>query len=395
MKKKQKIIIRSAALVLLVGIVVVLIISSDRIGGKNTPTPAISNTPTPEVTLAPDDTPTPTLTSRPTNTPTPTEPVLPYTDIEGINYNNYAGEMASVILDEGSLSFGDYGYYTYHDIYGAAHTYRISDWISLDDEVSTADGNWFFGGALQTPNYTYVEYDYWGKSKHTLYIRISRTGRNGTFVTSLPYNENNNFRNLTASNEYTFYVSSDGNKYSIMQADTDGKNPEPIGTFEEGERPFGLWCLESELVFFTEKGKKIALKTIDLHEHTIKEIAAECKVSEYLYVFGRFALTGVSDNALMCYNLDTGKQTGISLWNKKVSGIYYGEPLCTPDCVCLQYFDWSGKSGTDIIPVDPETGKAGNPVSLSEEMTYLCGVTDGAFYAEKNAEYVQYLIPEF
>ncbi len=395
MKKWQKILIRLVALAVMAGIIFFLIISSDRLRGKEpTPTPSPTLTPTPTPTGTPTPTSTPTPSPRPTNTPSPTEPILPYTDVEGINYSNYAGEMAEFTLEDGKLVFGDYGYYTYYDVYGAAHTYRISDWISLDDEVSISEGNWFFGGALETPNYIYAEYDYWGKTKHTLYLRISRTGRNGILVTSMPYNEFDNYRSLTASNEYTFYVSLADGLYSIVQADADGKNPVVLGTFAEGERPFGLWCLESKLVFYTTDGKRKALKSIDLHEQTMQEIVANCNVSDYLYVSGRWAVTGVINDSLNCYNLGDGQEIRIPLFAKEVKDMYYGEPVCLENHVFIQYFNWTGKSGTSMVPVDIETLTAGSEITLSKELSYLCGCDETSLIAEKDAGYVRYDISQ-
>ncbi|MBP5184814.1 MAG: hypothetical protein J6113_06880 [Lachnospiraceae bacterium] len=394
MKRWQKNLIRIFAIAMLVGILVLIVVSSDRLGGgalisptpTETPTPTVTptSTPKPTPTLPPDQTPTPT--PRPTSTPTPTEPIYPYTSIENINYTDYATGMSKVYTESGVLKFGDHGYYTFTDLHGAEHTYRIADYLELQDEPDLSGGSWFFMGALSTPNYVYAQYDYWGTNRYTFFVRMSRMGRNGRLLVYMPYDEFENYRCFTASNEYIFYVRNGIQGYEIVQADLNGENVSVLVTFKDNERPSGLWLKEYELVYRIKKDNDYYVQAINLNNRQIKAMKGISTANDYIYTYERYIYTGTADNKLYFYDIDKGQERTVTLGNE--AGIYYGEPVYFEGRIYLQYYKWNtGKTLCYVI--NPLSGRVEKSIELLDKLTYICGSGEKGLWAEQNGDYTE------
>lgn len=396
MKKWQKIIIRVIATAVLAGVLLLLIFSSDRFGADQkpvvSPTPTVTSAPTETPSPAPSPTPTetPTPTPRPTATPTPTEPIYPYTDVEGINYVNYATGMSKIVTIAGELTLGDYGYYTFIDAHGAEHTYRMADYVEIEGE-QMSEGDWFFAGALSTPNYVFAQYDYWGNERYTIFIRLTRTGRNGKMLAYMPYDEFENYRCFTASNEYIFYVRNSVQGYEIVQTDLDGNAATVLASFGEKERPSGLWCMEYELIFRLSDGENYTIAYLDLNSGKIEKAKKVSSVSEYLYVFDRAAVTGVSGQKLCYVDLDTMTEKTVALGTAK--DMYYGEPVYFEGVTYLQYFNWSTKT-TTALAIDLKTSRVKEDLVLADTLTYICGISDHGLMTEKNGGYEELNLAE-
>ncbi len=394
MKRWQKNLIRVFATAMLAGILALIVISSDRLGGGALLSPTPTDTPSPTSTPTDAPTPTPTLplnhtptpTPRPTATPTPTEPIYPYTNIENINYTNYAGGMAEVQTESGVLTFGDHGYYTFIDLHGAEHTYRIADYLEIPDEPALDAGNWFFMGALATPNYIYAQYDYWGSMRYTFFIRVSRMGRNGRLLVYMPYDEFENYRCFTASNEFIFYIRNAIQGYEIVQADLNGENVSVVASFKENERPSGLWLKEYELVYRVKRGNDFYVEAINLNNSQLKAMKGKSTANDYIYSYDRYIYTGVVDNKLYYYDIDKGIERTVPLG--KDNDVYYGEPVYFEGKLYLQYYKWNSKK-TMAYVINPAAGRVEKDIELFDKLTYICGTYEKGLWTEQNGGYTR------
>ncbi len=399
MKIGKKHLIRFLAVLLVAGLLVFVVLFSDGTRGRE-PAPTATQSPTatePAATATPTATsrPTPTISPSPTATntpsPTPTEPVLPFTDIENINFENYAGRMNEIRMPNGTLTMGDFGYYTFKDAYGAEHTYRMADYVEIPGEDNLAEGYWFFMGALETPNYIYAQYDYFGKKEHTVFIRVSRTGRYGLMLAYMPYDEFDNYRCFTASNEYIFYVAEAEGGYEILEAGPGGEKPRRLAFFEAGEKPEGLWCMEGELIFLLKREEGEALAAINLTTEKQRIISESCECADYLYIKGTYAITGVQEGKLCVTDITDGSDASILL--PEMHDIYYGEPVGAGEYIYLQYFSWQEKSKTEALEIDLKEGAVKQSLLLDQELGYLCGSDGQVIFAERDGGYVSYNIP--
>lgn len=425
MTKRQKNLIRILSIVVLLIIAAVLVLCSDRFkpGGK---TPPVDLSPEHIVSQTPHGTtisPSPDDSSSSGNgeiigTPIEASDLFdttgsnPHSSLfgsissgsrittTGIQYTNFYNGLTTLNMKDGSLQFNDSGYYTYTDSANIAHTYRIADYVDLSGlfsgKSSAEEGDWFFLGALETPDYIYVYYDFWGADELSLYFRMNRDGQGTILIYAALYNEQSNDGIFTASNETIFYIYTTNDsetgliESSLMQAETDGSKSGILLSLPDGYTAHHLGLVENAVVFFvTSPEGKTSLLRLDTQNKKLAYISETCKIADYLCIYQHYAITGILSSSLIAYNLQTGEELSIPL----PYASSYSLPVCNGIHLFLQPLQWNIASPTTVIPIHPETRTADTAVTLHPSLCYVSGIDDTRLFAESDGTYMTFPIP--
>lgn len=429
MKRSQVRLIRVLLIILLLLLAVFFILSSDRLRSNHFsdgPIPTTEHLPNvttpdtePDVGNVSESGPTPTP---PTVTDVPIKPAdlfdvtgsNPHTTLfqivrtgstvscDQIAYSNYLNGVRALYYDNSSLVFKDNGYYTFAGTDGIPHTYRISDYIDLQELFSglssAENGNWFFLGALETRDYIYAAYDFWSVDELTLFFRMDKTGRDVSLVYATQYDELKNSGIFTASNEYIFYIyntydaQTGAIEASLMQAESDGSRSGILLPLSDGYSAHHLSLADNALVFMvTNPQGTTSLVRLDTRTQEITYITENCRARDYLYLHKDYAFVGKHKSTLVFYNINTCEEVLIPLGD--AASLSLGQFVCNDTQAYLQYFRWNAASATTVLRIDIDAGTASPLVLRKDSLCYVTGITKDSLYAESEGSYLQFPIP--
>lgn len=428
MNRTQIRLLRFLLIILLLLFAVFLILSSDRLHSA-----PYSEGPVPTTEHRPqDDISTPPLEETPTDSgPTPVAPVVttppakpaelfdltgsnPHTTLfqivrtgttvtsDSIGFSNFNNGVRNLYLSNGKLNFRDNGYYTFTGADQVPHTYRISDYIDLQElfsgQSSAENGNWFFLGALETKNYIYAAYDFWSADELTLFFRMDKTGRDARLVYAAHYDEQINSGIFTASNEYIFYVyntfdtQTGAIEASILQAETDGSKSGILLPLSDGYSAHHLTLTDNALIFMVTTPQGItSLVRMDTQTQELTYIAENCRASDYLYLHKDYAIVGKSGASLVLYNINTCAEMLIPLG--EAASLSLGLPVCNDSHAYLQYFRWNAASDTTLLRLEVDEGIASSVVLQPNALCYVTGITEDFLSAESDGGYLSFPLP--
>lgn len=422
--------VRLLLIILLLLLAVFLILSSDRLRPKpygNEPTSLIEHRPQDDITVpSQTEEPQPIATSSPAS---PAEDELPgksadlFIDVTGSNphstlfqairtgskvttngvrFSNYLNAVRTLHFPDGTMEFKDDDFYTFTGSDRTSHTYRISDYVDLQELFSgqslATEGSWFFLGALETRDSLYVAYDFWSVDELTLFFRMDKSGLDASLVYATQYDEQRNAASFAASNESIFYIyttqdaATGAIESSLLQADSDGNKSGLLLPLADGYSAHHLNLTENALIFMITSPQGVtSLVRLDTLTHELTYIAEACRVCDYLYLYQNYALVGTSGSSLVLYRLDTRKELLIPLGEAQGSAL--GLPVCNASELYLQYFRWDANADTTLLRIDVENGTATPFVLQKNKLSYVTGITEDSLYAESAGEYIQFPIP--
>jgi len=319
-----------------------------------------------------------------------------------IAYSNYLNGVRSLYYDDSSLIFKDDGYYTFTGTDTVPHTYRIADYIDLQELFSglssAENGNWFFLGALETRDYIYAAYDFWSVDELTLFFRMDKTGRDVSLVYATRYDELKNSGIFTASNEYIFYIyntydaQTGAIEASLMQAETDGSRSGILLPLSDGYSAHHLSLTDNALIFMvTTPQGTTALIRMDTQTQKLTYIAENCRATDYLYLHKGYAIVGKSGSSLVLYNINTCEELLIPLGEAASRSL--GLPVCNDSQAYLQYFNWNAASDTTLLKLDVNAGTSAPVVLQQRDLCYVTGITEDFLYAESEGSYLRFPHP--
>lgn len=319
-----------------------------------------------------------------------------------IAYSNYHNAVRTLYPDDAVITFGDNGFYTYTGADQTAHTYRISDYINLQELFSglssAENGNWFFRGALETRDYIYAAYDFWSADELTLFFRMDKTGRDVVLVYATQYDEFRNSGIFTASNEYIFYIyntydtGTGAIESSILQAESDGSKSGILLPLSDGYSAHHLTLTDNALIFMvTDPQGNTSLVRMDTQTQELTYIAEHCRATDYLYLHRGFAIVGKSGASLVLYNLNSCEEILIPLGDASFHSL--AVPVCNDSRLYLQYFHWNTNSDTTLLKIDVSDGTATSLVLQRGALCYVTGITENALYAESDGKYIHFPLP--
>ncbi len=428
MNRKQMRLVRLLLIILLLLLAAFLILSSDRLNPNeysNGPVPTTEHRPNEDIpTPVPGET-TPTAEPTPSVLPptgTPAKPAElfdltgtnPHTTLfeivragsrittDSIAFSNYHNGVRTLYLNNGTFHFKDDGYYSFTGSDQQLHTYRISDYINLQElfsGLSSAEtGSWFFLGALETENYVYAAYDFWSADELTLFFRMDKTGRDVILVYATRYDEQKNSGIFTASNEYIFYIyntydtQTGAIESSLLQAETDGSKSGILLPLSDGYSAHHLTATDNALIFMVTDPQGItSLVRMDTFTQELTYIAENCRATDYLYLYKDYAIVGKSASSLVLYNINTCTELLIPLGDANSRAL--GLPVCNGSQAYLQYFSWNASSDTTVLILDVNSGTAATAVLQKNKLCYITGITDDFLYAESEGGYIKFPLP--
>lgn len=428
MNRTQIRLLRFLLIILLLLLAAFLILSSDRLQSapySQGPVPTTEHQPQDDISTPPvEELPT---TSEPTPTPSPVPSAQakpaelfdltgsnPHTTLfqivrtgtpitrDSIVFSNFNNGVRNLYLSNGKFAFRDDGYYTFTGADQVGHTYRISDYIDLQElfsgQSSAENGNWFFLGALETRDYIYVAYDFWSADELTLFFRMDKTGQDARLVYAAHYNEQINSGIFTASNEYIFYVyntfdaQTGAIEASILQAETDGSKSGILLPLADGYSAHHLTLTDNALIFMVTTPEGVtSLVRLDTQTQKLTYIAENCRASDYLYLHKDYAIVGQSGSSLVLYNISTCAEMLIPLG--EAASLSLGLPVCTDSHAYLQYFRWNASSDTTLLRLDVDEGIASSVTLQQSELCYVTGITEDFLYAESDGGYLSFPLP--
>ena len=427
MNRTQIRILRFLLIILLLLLAVFLILSSDRLHSApytEGPVPTTEHRPTDDISTPPSEesvTAGPTPVAPPVTT-TPAKPAdlfdltgsNPHTTLfqivrggtsvtsDSIDFSNFNNGVRNLYSDNGTFNFRDNGYYTFTDADQVPHTYRISDFIDLQElfsgQSSAENGSWFFLGALETKNYIYAAYDFWSADELTLFFRMDKNGQNAVLVYAAHYNEQINTGIFTASNEYIFYVyntfdaQTGAIESSILQAETDGSKSGILLPLSDGYSAHHLTLSDNALIFMvTTPQGTTSLVRMDTQTQALTYIAENCRASDYLYLHKNYAIVGKSGTSLVLYNINNCEEMLIPLGEAASHSL--GLPVCNASHAYLQYFRWSASADTTLLRLEVDEGSASSVTLQQNALCYVTGITEDFLYAESEGSYLRFPLP--
>ena len=428
MNRTQMRLVRLLLIILLLLLAAFLILSSDRLNPNE-----YSGGPVPTTEHQPsEDIPTPVPGASSSDTE-PTPSVAPITgtpakpaelfDLTGTNphttlfeivragsqittgaiaFSNYHNGVRTLYLNNGTLNFKDDGYYSFTGSDQQPHTYRISDYINLQELFSglssAENGSWFFLGALETENYIYAAYDFWSVDELTLFFRMDKTGRDVILVYATQYDEQKNAGIFTASNEYIFYIyntydtQTGAIESSLLQAETDGSKSGILLPLSDGYSAHHLTATDNALIFMvTNPQGTTSLVRMDTLTQKLTYISENCHAADYLYLYKDYAIVGKSASSLVLYNINTCEELLIPLGDAASRSL--GLLVCNDSQAYLQYFSWNANSDTTVLKLDVNAGTASPLVLQQKNLCYVTGITDDFLYAESEGGYLRFPLP--